>query len=87
MPPNARGPSDVRAKNCEYYRVLRQVKSCHKSKNQVKNGYSHRSFKPLVKRGLSTLSCEDWNRRRALEKPAVAGKPTVAGSTEETSRC
>ena len=30
------------------------------------------SFKPVVKRGMTTIVCEDWNRRRELKKPCVA---------------
>ena len=37
VPPNARGPSNVWDKNYGYYRISRQVKSCHKSKDQVTN--------------------------------------------------
>ena len=37
VPPNARGPSNVWDKNCGYYRISRQVKSCHKSKDHVTN--------------------------------------------------
>ena len=52
---------------------------------QIRRGYSHMYFKPMVKRGLSTLACEDWNRRRARKKPAVA---ISTGSKAETeSHC
>ena len=49
--------------------------------DQTRRGYSHRSYKRMVKRGLATLAREEWNRRRARKKPAVAG------STEDTSSC
>ena len=41
---------------------------------QTRWGYSHMSLKAMVERGLSTLACENWNRRRARKKPAVASQ-------------
>ena len=52
---------------------------------QTRWGYSHRSFKPMVKSGLSTLACEDWNRRRAWKKPAVASSTDSKAAT--SSHC
>ena len=52
---------------------------------QTRWGYSHRSFKPMVKRGLSTLACEDWNRWRVRKKEAVAS--STGSKAETASHC